>query len=94
LDVVRPVDGPPSDRPGCLLCGRPTFDPDKRERPWVRAVAAGRQVLVCPACQESTPDWADRLDRCEACESTRLSAMLGQVVCRQCGNSMASETGA
>jgi uncharacterized protein (DUF983 family) len=70
---------------GCLLCGRPTFDPDKRERPWVRAVAKGHQVLICPRCQSETPDWMDRLDRCDRCGSTRLSAMLGEVVCRQCG---------
>jgi transcription initiation factor TFIIIB Brf1 subunit/transcription initiation factor TFIIB len=25
------------------------------------------------------------LERCERCGSTRLSAMLGEVVCRQCG---------
>ncbi len=34
-----------------MLCGRPTYDPDKRERPWARGVAGGRQVLVCPSCQ-------------------------------------------
>ena len=73
-------------RPGCFLCGRPTYDPDKRATPWVRAVAAGRQVLVCPECQRDVPDWAERLDRCEECGSTRLSAMLGQVVCRACGH--------
>ena len=94
MQSVRPVDGPPSDRPGCLLCGRATFDPDKRDRPWVRAVQGGRQVLVCPACQEATPDWAERLDRCSACGSTRLSAMLGQVVCRLCGHVLVSRTGA
>lgn len=68
-----------------MLCGRPTFDPDKRDRPWVRAVSRGRQVLICPACQGERGDWADELDRCERCGSTRLSAMLGEVVCRQCG---------
>ena len=95
LGAVRPVDEPPSDRPGCSLCGRPTFDPDKRDRPWVRAVTGGRQVLVCPACQTEHEDWASRLDRCEACGSTRLSAMLGQVVCRACGHSRAvTEAGA
>jgi hypothetical protein len=70
---------------GCLLCGRPTFDPDKRQRPWVRAVAKGHQVLICPSCQTERPDWMDPLDRCDRCGSTRLSAMLGEVVCRQCG---------
>jgi len=72
-------------RTGCLLCGRPTYDPDRKERPWSRGVSGGRQVLVCPVCQVDRPDWADRLDRCETCGSTRLSATLGEVVCRQCG---------
>jgi transcription initiation factor TFIIIB Brf1 subunit/transcription initiation factor TFIIB len=27
----------------------------------------------------------EMLDRCERCGSTRLSVMLGEVVCRQCG---------
>jgi hypothetical protein len=85
---VRPPDGstPPGDRPACHLCGRPTYDPDKRERPWARAVAGGRQVLICPDCQRDRADWADGLDRCGACGATRLSAMLGQVVCRACGH--------
>ena len=70
---------------GCFLCGRATYDPDKRERPWSRGVSAGRQVLVCPHCQAERADWMERLDRCERCGSTRLSVMLGEVVCRQCG---------
>ncbi|MGH2682069.1 MAG: hypothetical protein ACRDIX_02410 [Actinomycetota bacterium] len=72
--------------PWCHVCGRATYDPDKRERPWVRGVAGGRQVLVCPACQRDHPDWSDGLDRCERCSSTRLSVMLGNVVCRACGH--------
>ena len=48
-------------------------------------MAAGRQVLVCPLCQADRADWISRLDRCERCGSTRLSVMLGEVVCRQCG---------
>jgi cyanophycinase len=76
----------PEHQPTCFLCGRPTYDPDKRERPWVRATSRGRQVLVCPSCQEDRPDWAVQLDRCESCGATRLSAMLGQVVCRACGH--------
>jgi predicted amidophosphoribosyltransferase len=67
------------------LCARPTYDPDKRERAWSRAVADGRQVLICPVCQADRPDWAAGLDRCERCGSTRLSVMLGEVICRQCG---------
>jgi hypothetical protein len=72
-------------RAGCYLCGRPTFDPEKRERPWARAVSGGKQVLVCPSCQETREDWSAALDRCQRCGATRLSAMLGEVVCRACG---------
>jgi len=72
--------------PGCFLCGRATFDPDKRERPWIRAVAGGAQVLICPACQDQRLDWPRKVDRCEACDGTRLSAVLGRVVCRACGH--------
>ena len=72
--------------PSCLLCGRATYDPDKRERPWARGVKGGRQVLVCPACQNERPDWASVLDRCAECGSPRLSVMLGDVVCRSCGH--------
>lgn len=86
--AVRPLDGAlsPSDRPGCSRCGRPTYDPDKRGVPWVRAVVSGRQVLICPECQHDVPNWAEGLDRCTACGATRLSAMLGEVVCRACGH--------
>lgn len=72
--------------PGCHLCGRATYDPDKRERPWARGVAGGRQVLVCPECQRDRAGWSDLLDRCARCGSTRLSVMLGNVVCRACGD--------
>jgi predicted amidophosphoribosyltransferase len=77
--------GEPGARTGCYLCGRPSYDPDKKSRPWARAVSDGRQVLVCPRCQEQRDDWAAGLDRCERCGATRLSAMLGEVVCRACG---------
>ena len=76
----------PPDRPGCFHCHRPTFDPDKRAMPWARAVAGGVQILVCPDCQHDRPDWAESLDRCEDCGSTRLSVTLGDVVCRACGH--------
>jgi hypothetical protein len=82
-DLVVP--NPPS-APRCFLCGRATFDPAKRERPWVRATVSGHQALVCPTCQEERPDWAVQLDRCEVCGGTRLSVMLGEVVCRACGH--------
>jgi hypothetical protein len=69
----------------CWICSRPTYDPSKRERPWARAVSGGHQVLVCPACQDDHPSWSSRVDRCARCGGTRLSAMLGEVVCRACG---------
>src|SRR5438105_7383969 len=83
----EPVE--PSAR--CELCGRPTYDPDKRERPWARAVSGGRQVLVCPQCQAERPDWSASLDRCQQCGAIRLSAMLGEVVCRACGHVQVTE---
>lgn len=90
LRVVSSIEGPgvasEASRPRCFLCGRPTFDPDRRGRPWIRGVAGGAQALVCPRCQEERANWAEALDRCERCEGTRLSAMLGQVVCRACGH--------
>jgi hypothetical protein len=81
-----------SQRTGCYLCGRPTYDPDKRSRPWARAAVGGHQVLVCPVCQQDRPDWESGLDRCERCSSPRLSAMLGELVCRACGTVQGSET--
>lgn len=76
--------------PTCLFCGRPTYDPGKRERPWARGVRGGHQVLVCPACQQDRPDWADELDHCPRCGATRLSVMLGEVICRGCGHASAA----
>lgn len=71
--------------PSCFLCGRPTYDPEKSERPWARGVAKGRQVLVCPKCQTNSPEWTEILDRCSNCGSSRLNITLGQVMCRECG---------
>ena len=54
-------------------------------------------MLVCPQCQADRMDWAEELDHCAECGSTRLSAMLGEIVCRQCGatrNAEAETTGA
>jgi ribosomal protein L37E len=50
----------------------------------VQATVHGHQVLVCR--RAGAPDWAVQLDRCEACGATRLSVMLGEVVCRACGH--------
>jgi hypothetical protein len=82
-----------SDRPRCFICSRPTFDPDKRERPWARAAVGGHQALICPRCQEERPDWVVQLDRCERCGATRLSVVLGEVVCRECGHVRGAEVG-
>jgi uncharacterized membrane protein len=60
----------------------------------VRATVAGRQVLVCPSCQEERADWAVQLDRCEICGDTRLSSTLGEVVCRACGHVRGQERSA
>jgi hypothetical protein len=91
LPRVNVSDDLEIQRAGCYLCGRPTFDPDKRERPWARAVSSGKQVLVCPSCQVERADWSANLDRCEQCGGTRLSAMLGEIVCRGCGHVQAGE---
>ena len=50
---------------------------------WVRGVAGGEHVLVCPDCR--LPGWDDALDRCADCASTRLVKRLGEVSCRSCG---------
>lgn len=70
----------------CFVCGRATYDPDKRERPWARGLRGGGLVLICPTCQEEKPDWPSQLDRCERCGQTRLSVTLGTIVCRACGH--------
>ncbi len=75
-----------ADRPSCMICGRTTYDPDKRERPWARGVRGGRQVLVCPRCQSDRQDWQASLDACPSCGSTRLTLTLGEVICRSCGH--------
>lgn len=72
--------------PSCFVCGRPTYDPEKSERPWARGVAEGRQVLVCPSCQSSSPHWTRILDGCANCGSSRLNITLGRVICRECGH--------
>jgi rubredoxin len=96
LFTVGPSGETPSmgERPACSLCGRATYDPKKQDVPWVRGVSGGRQVLICPECQRDRKDWAGHLDRCESCGGTRLSAILGDVVCRACGHTMPADAGA
>ena len=69
----------------CGECGKRQTDPVKGASPWARLVTGGVQVLLCPDCQAADPLWRDRSDRCPTCGSTRLSVMLGSVVCRACG---------
>jgi hypothetical protein len=69
----------------CVRCGKRQTDPAKGASPWARYVTGGEQVLLCPACQAADPGWVATSDRCPTCGSTRLSMMLGSVVCRACG---------
>lgn len=76
----------------CHLCGTLATDPPKGPSPWTRAVIAGEQVLVCPACQRAHPDWIDRAEACPACGSKRLQKTLGDRVCRACAHQWSDET--
>lgn len=69
----------------CDRCGRIQTDPVRGAQPWARGVAGGRQILVCPHCQTADPAWTASLDACPQCGGTRLSVMMGSVVCRSCG---------
>ena len=69
----------------CYRCGAIQTDPSGgAPSPWARGVVEGEQILICPDCQESDPEWTAALDRCPACGSTRLSIVLGSIVCRSC----------
>lgn len=69
----------------CHNCGRIQTDPTPGSSPWARGVTHGEQILLCPDCQEGHPHLVETLDRCRRCGSTRMSVMLGDVVCRACG---------
>lgn len=60
-------------------------DPVKGAAPWGRGVVKGELILVCPDCQ-ADGTWIDALTRCSQCGSTRLSVMLGSIVCRECNH--------
>lgn len=75
----------------CYRCGTLATDPGRGPSPWARAVVAGEQVLVCPNCQRSTPEWMDEAESCRACGSKRLSKTLGDRVCRTCGYQWSDE---
>lgn len=67
----------------CFRCGARQSDPEPGPSPWRRAVCDGRQVLVCPECQDGG-DWRDAVDACPGCGSLDLTRRLGQTVCTQC----------
>ena len=68
----------------CYRCGRIQTDPVKGASPWGRGVVEGAQILICPACQTSDPEWPRSLDACPRCGGTRLSVVMGSIVCRSC----------
>ncbi|MGH2750981.1 MAG: hypothetical protein ACRDK3_08935 [Actinomycetota bacterium] len=68
----------------CYRCGRIQTDPAKGAAPWGRGVVEGEQILICPECQSARRDWTADLDSCPRCKSTRLSVVMGSVVCRSC----------
>ena len=68
----------------CYRCERVQTDPLKGPSLWKRGVVDGEQILVCPQCQEDVPDWESALDRCPQCGSTRLTLVMGSLVCRNC----------
>jgi len=47
-------------------------------------VVRGEQILICPECQTSDPEWPRSLDACPRCGGTRLSIVMGSKVCRSC----------
>jgi predicted amidophosphoribosyltransferase len=69
----------------CYRCGRVQTDPVKGASPWARGVVKKEQILICPDCQQEHPQWTGELDRCPSCGGTRLSMVMGSLVCRQCG---------
>lgn len=77
----------------CYRCGTRQTDPEKGPSPWQRAVRDGRQVLICPACQREA-NWPEEVDRCRSCGSTRLTSLLGEIRCRDCGSAEAAPEGA
>jgi hypothetical protein len=89
--MARPWPGHYAWGVPCVQCGKRQTDPTKGASPWARLVTKGHQVLLCPACQAADPMWQSRSDHCPSCDSTRLSVMLGSVVCRACGEIQTAE---
>lgn len=67
----------------CFRCGTRQTDLERGPSPWRRAVRDGRQVLVCPDCQDGE-QWRDAVEACPACGSLDLTRRLGQTVCTHC----------
>lgn len=78
---------------GCFRCNRVQTDPVKGKSPWARVVIGGEQYLICPECQKSDPGWQSAADRCPFCHSTRLVAVMGSIVCKQCGRDFEKASG-
>lgn len=68
----------------CYRCGARQIDPIRGPSLWKRGVRAGAHVLVCPDCQHE-PAWTTELDHCRRCGSEQLIRVLGETVCRGCG---------
>ena len=68
----------------CHRCGRIQTDPVKGEPSWARGVVRSEQILICPECQSIDPEWPKSLDACPNCGGTRLSVVMGSMVCRSC----------
>ena len=69
----------------CHLCQKVQTDPVRGASPWARGVIEGEQILVCPECQARDRAWIELLQHCPRCGGTRLSIVLGSMVCRECG---------
>ena len=75
----------------CFICRTEATDPSNGGSPWRRAIIDDEQVLVCPDCQRSHPDWIDRAEGCPVCASKRLYKSVGEKVCRSCGHQWSNE---
>ena len=69
----------------CFFCDLQATDPKKGPSAWARAVIDREQVLICPDCQRTHPEWSERAQACPECGSKRLFKAMGDVVCKGCG---------
>jgi uncharacterized Zn ribbon protein len=75
----------------CHYCSTEATDPGKGPSRWARAVMRDEQILVCPDCQQSHPEWIEEADACPVCGSKRLYKAMGDRVCRSCGHQWSDE---